>query len=126
MNLTHRELSGLMDKGHTIYEIWKAPMPVHSGSDYYTDPVLQIQAYSDTNRLPLKVTKKFAPIKKLKANPGIHRWSYGAGYSESSDIEMLLTIFKMAGYPVVMTEEHKSPFGGHYTLYYVANIGGKS
>lgn len=127
MNISYQELMYLTDKGHNIYEIWKDVIYVHTkygkdGGDYYTDPVLQVQAYSDTNKLPVSVTKRFPPIKKLKISPDIHRWSYGAGYSESSDIATLLNTFEIAGYPVVRTEEKTNPFGRTYLLYYVANI----
>lgn len=129
MNLSYPELTSLMDKGHNIYEIWKDVVYVRTnysrtkrGGDYYTDPVLQVQAFSDTNHLPLKVTKQFPPIKKLKTSPH-HRWSWGAGYSASSDIRTLLTTFKSAGYPVVRIEELRNPFGSTYSLYFVANIG---
>lgn len=124
--LSYQEIVNLIDKGHNVYEIWKAPIYTTTqygkgGGDYYTDPVLQVQAMSDTNKLPLKVTQRFAPIKKLKTSNGIHRWSYGAGYSESSDIDTLLMVFKISGYPVVRTEEHTNNFGRPYILYLVAN-----
>lgn len=130
MNLTYQELMHLTDKGHNIYVIWKDVIYSHTkhgkgGGDYYTDPVLQVQSFSDTNKLPLKVTQRFAPIKKLKtdnADNGVHRWSYGAGYSESSDTSTLLQVFHSAGYPVVRTESVRNPFGNIYTVYFVANI----
>jgi hypothetical protein len=130
MELSFSEVMALIDKGHQAYEIWKSPIYVGTrngkgGGDYYSDPVLQIQSFSDTSRLPLKVTKMFAPIKKLKTNNSIHRWSYGAGYSASSDIQTLLEVFKQAGYPVVRVEPHKDNFGNTYQLFLVVNIGGK-
>ena len=119
----------LWDKGVSVYEIFKSPIYVgtkhgRGGGDYFTDPVLQVQSIQ-TNKLPLKVTKRFPPIKKLKTDGEVHRWSYGAGYGESGDINELLTVFKQAGYPIVRTEQLRNQFGRPYTLYFVANIGGK-
>lgn len=127
MNLSYPELQNLMDKRHNIYEIFKSPIYSHTehgkgGGDYFSDPVLQVQSFSDTNKLPLKVTQRFTPVKKLKTDNGVHRWSYGAGYSESSDIGTLLEVFKIAGYPVVRTEQLRNYFGNPYTVYFVANI----
>jgi hypothetical protein len=127
MNLTYGELMSLSDKGHKIYEIWKDPIYVRTqhgknGGDYYTDPVLQVQSFGDTLKLPPQVVKRFPPIKKLKVGSGINRWSYGAGYSESSDIEMLLIVFKQAGYSVVRIEVKIDSSGKPYKLYYVADI----
>ncbi len=126
MNLSAQELINLMDKGHNIYEIWKDPIYVGTkhgkGGDYYTDPVLQVQSFSDTNKLPTGVTKRFSPIKKLKMSGDIHRWSYGAGYAESSDISTLLEVFRISGYPVVRVEKKTNQFGRSYLLYYVVNI----
>lgn len=119
-NLSYNDVMRLVDQGYHVYEIWKEPIYVgtnygrRSGRDVYTDPVLQVQAFSDTNRLPLKVGKRFPPHSKIKTSA--NRWRWTAGDS----VEMMLTVFGLAGYEIVRAEPHIGPFGSRYTLYFVA------
>ncbi|MCK4665984.1 hypothetical protein KAU33_04500 [Candidatus Dependentiae bacterium] len=97
---------------HRIYEIYPDRREAIRGSEKYGDMQVHISAWN-SNRLPVKVSKRAKPFGKKKGYP---IWYYLPGMR----IDMILILFEQAGYDVVQTELGRTVMGEQITRYIVA------